>query len=135
MPFPKKDFVLSEELEGICNLFDTLQKEYRFSKMEMERLDNITQDYLHKLELEETTYKTRAKIATQLSCIRKERRTCKDRIRLLDSLNSSLNTVEGKRFFNLLKESLGNARKEEKAMNIRRYYPRVLQYYKTESKK
>lgn len=107
-------------------MLENSQKDYTWNYEEVHRMDKLTQDYLHKLELEKMDYKERAKIATQLSRCRQKRRECKDTVEILEPLVQFLDTDKGKTLFNLMREVLGKTRKVEERMETRIYVPRVL---------
>lgn len=101
--------------------------DYVWNSNEVNRLDKLTQDYLHKLELDDLDYKQRARIATQLTRCRRERRICKDTAQTLDPLIQFLESDKGKNLLNLMREALGKTRKVESRLETRVYHPRVLQ--------
>jgi hypothetical protein len=86
---------------------DCAKRDFAWNFEEVNRLDRLTQDYLHKLELDELDYKERAKIATQL-------------IQFLDS-------EKGRSLLNLMREVLGKTRKVEERMETRTYHYRIPQ--------
>ena len=117
----------SEHISEFCKLMEDAQKDYEWNYSEVNRMDKLTQDYLHKLELENLGYKGRAKVATQLTRCRQMRRGCKDTVEVLEPLVDFLESDKGKNFLNLLREVLGSTRKAEKRMGARVYIPRVLE--------
>lgn len=92
----------------------------------MNRLDKLTQDYLHALELNGLDYKERARVATQLAATRKLRRASKDTVEVLEPLMVFLDSDKGKNMMNLMRETLGKTRKVEEKMSNRTYRNRVL---------
>lgn len=116
----------SETLSGFCRMLEDAQKDYMWNCDEMKRMDDLTQDYLHKLELDGLDYKERAKVATQLTKCRQARRECKDTIEVLEPLMQFLYSDRGKSLYNQFRETLGKTRKVEKSMETRTYIPRVL---------
>lgn len=116
----------SPYISEFCSMLENSQKDYTWNYEEVHRMDKLTQDYLHKLELEKMDYKERAKIATQLSRCRQKRRECKDTVEILEPLVQFLDTDKGKTLFNLMREVLGKTRKVEERMETRIYVPRVL---------
>lgn len=70
----------SGAISSFCELMTSAQKDYVWNYEEVNRMDRLTQDYLHKLELENLDYKERAKVATQLAKCRQSRRECKDTV-------------------------------------------------------
>lgn len=116
----------SNAISLMCKELDNAKKDYEWSFSEMKRLDRLTQDYLHKLELDDCNYKERAKIATQLKNCRQLRRMHKDTVTILEPLVQYLDTDRGRNLNNLLKEVLGKTRKIEERMKGRIYCPREL---------
>lgn len=117
---------LSQAVSDFCNLADQSSKDYDWYKEEMLRLDRLTQDYLHKLELEKLDRNQRAKIGTALSKCRRERRVAKDAMELLSPLVEFALDETNQKALNRLKMVLGKIRKTEKDMKTRVYYPREL---------
>ena len=117
----------SESISGFCKLMEDAQKDYAWNYGEVNRMDKLTQDYLHKLELENLDYKERAKIATQLTRCRQARRACKDTVEVLEPFVQFLESDKGKNLLNLVREALGKTRKVEERMETRTYIPRVLE--------
>lgn len=111
--------------EFIKFLTDTVD-DYHWSFEQVGVMDNLTQDYLHKLELDDLDYKERAKVATKLSECRKNRRAYKDTCQILEPTVQFLESDKGKNMMNLLREALGKTRKSEERMENRIYVPRVL---------
>lgn len=116
----------SETISDFCRMLEEAQKDYIWNCDEMKRMDDLTQDYLHKLELDGLDYKERAKVATQLMKCRQARRECKDTIEVLEPLVRFLDSDRGKSLYNQFRETLGKTRKVEKSMENRTYIPRVL---------
>jgi len=116
----------SENISCVCRMFDEAIKDYQWNSEKIVEMDRLTQDYLHSLELDGLKYEERAKIATQLSRCRQERREHKDTVMILEPLVQYLGTDKGRQLLNLLKEVLGKTRKAEEKMENRVYYPRVL---------
>lgn len=109
-----------------CKMMDDARKDYAWNYDEVNRMDKLTQDYLHKLELDGLNYKGRAKVATQLSRCRQQRRECKDTVEVLEPFVQFLESEKGKTLLNLMREALGKTRKVEERMETRSYVPRVL---------
>lgn len=114
-------------LSDFINLVTEAQKDYQWNYEEVNRLDHLTQDYLHELELGGLDYRDRAKVATRLRDCRQLRRASKDTVEVLEPLMEFLNSEKGKPLLNLLKETLGKTRKVELYMENRNYRHRVLQ--------
>ena len=116
----------SDTISAFISMMENAKSDYEWNGQEVVRLDALTQDYLHHLELDGLDYKERAKVATQLANIRRERRNHKDMTISLAPLVEYLNTERGKTMLNMMRETLGKTRKIEKYMETRRYYPRVM---------
>ena len=116
----------SETISLFCRLMDDARADFSWSEDEVVRLDKLTQDYLHKLELGGLDYKERAKVATQLAQCRKSRREHKDTAEMLRPLVQFLESEKGKGMLNLVREVLGKTRKIEESMQYRVYVPRVM---------
>ena len=123
----QKEPQFSSSISGFCKLMEDVQKDYAWNFEEVNRMDKLTQDYLHKLELDNLDYKERAKIATQLARCRQSRREHKDTTEILDPLVQFLDSDRGKTLLNLMREVLGKTRKAEDRMETRTYIPRVLE--------
>lgn len=117
----------SANISSVCRMLDKAVTDYEWHKEEIQKMEALTQDYLHSLELDGLKYKERAKIATQLSECRKKRREHKDAVMVLEPLVQYLSTEKGRQLNNLLKEVLGKTRKVEEKMQNRTYRKRVLQ--------
>ena len=117
----------SDGISAVCKLMDDAVKDYTWNFDQLIRMDQLTQDYLHKLELEDLSYSERAKIATQLRDCRKVRREHKDTKETLEPLVQFLESDKGRNMMNLLRETLGKTRKIELKMENRVYRPRVLE--------
>lgn len=116
----------SQTISLFISMMENAKKDYAWNYEEVNRLEKLTQDYLHSLELDGLTYKERAKVATKLALIRKERREHKDMVASLEPLVSFIESEKGKQMLNLMREALGKTRKIETYMETRKYYNRVL---------
>lgn len=117
----------SSSISEFVQMMENASKDYAWNYDEVNRMDKLTQDYLHKLELGELDYKERAKVATQLAQCRRSRRECKDTVEVLEPLVQFLESDKGKTLYNLVREALGKTRKVEERMETRVYVPRVLE--------
>jgi hypothetical protein len=95
-------------------------------KEECKKQEDLTQDYLHTLELEELTRDERAKIARQLSINRRDRRYFKDRVEELEPIVNFFEDPANKKCFNQLTQLLGTVRQAENYHASRTYTPKVL---------
>lgn len=122
----------SKSLEDFAEMIRCAQSDYAWNSDEVNRLDKQTQDYLHKLELEDLDYSERAKVATALRNCRRLRRMSKDTVEVLEPFVNFLNTDRGRNLLNLTGEVLGQTRKVEERMKTRTYRYRVLEEEKNE---
>lgn len=118
---------LSEVISDFCNAVANAKKDYEWNYNEVNRLDELTQDYLHQLELKGLDYSGRAKIATQLRRCRQERRESKDTVEMLEPLVEFLESDKGSQMLKLVREVLGKTRQAEKRMGNRVYKYRVIE--------
>ena len=102
--------------------------------------DKLTQDLLHRLELENLSTGEKNKIATQLKYCRKDRRYWKDIVEETESFVNMFNQTEAslsdgkkkaeveanRRFINMLREALGKTRRQEGYHANRSYKPRII---------
>ena len=116
----------SEQLTNFLNFVAEAQSCYRFCNDEMQKQDQITQDYLHSLELDELKCGERSKIATKLAINRKDRRYYKDRVEELEPIVIFFADPQNKKVLDKLKQILGQVRKSETYHQDRHYIPRVL---------
>lgn len=123
---------ISERISVFCGFLDEAQKDYMYHSEQVHRLELLTQDYLHSLELDGLKYEERAKLATKLARCRQERRQHKDMVQLLEPLVEFLASDKGKAGVNQLRETLGKTRKIEKRMADRAYFPRIQEAQKKE---
>lgn len=122
----------SKTLEDFAEMIRCAQSDYAWNSDEVNRLNKQTQDYLHKLELEDLDYSERAKVATALRNCRRLRRMSKDTVEVLEPFINFLNTDRGRNLINLTNEVLGQTRKVEERMKTRTYRYRVLEEEKNE---
>lgn len=122
----KKPPQFSMYISGFCQMANEALRDYDWNKEEVNRLDRLTQDYLHKLELEGLNYKERAKVATRLAQCRQLRRESKDTVEILEPFVMFLNSDKGRNIMNLMREALGKTRKVEERMDTRTYRYKVL---------
>lgn len=113
-------------ISDFCKMVEGAKSDYEWNRAEITRLERLTQDYLHKLELENLSYAERAKVATQLARCRQMRRASKDTVEILEPFIDFIDTERGRQLMNLMRETLGKTRKAEERMNTRTYRYRVL---------
>ncbi len=117
---------VSEYLSHFIKMLGEIERDYKWSSEEVKKLDQLTQDYLHKLELDNLNYSGRAKVATALSKTRQSRRLHKNQVESLEPVVNFLESSKGKNMIDLLKEVLGKVRKSEERIEKRMYSGRVL---------
>lgn len=111
----------SSTISDFCKMVDEAKSDYEWNKTEITRLERLTQDYLHQLELGDLSYSERAKVATQLAKCRRLRRDSKDTVEILDPFMEFIDSEKGKQTMNLMREALGKTRKAEGRMENRIY--------------
>lgn len=116
----------SESISNFCDMVTDVIRDYEWNKEEVERLNKLTQDYLHKLELEDLKYNGRAKVSTQITKCRRLRRASKDTVEVLEPFVAFIQSEKGKNMMNLIREALGKTRKVEERMVNRTYRFKVL---------
>ena len=116
----------SQQIADFLTFLSGVTEEYKHSQEEVRLLEELTQDYMHKLELQDHTYHERAKIASALHQCRIDRRFHKDRIAILDPVVQCLTSDKGKLILSQLQQTLGAVHKAERSTQDRRYIPRIL---------
>lgn len=111
----------SETISNFCDMVTEVKSDYEWNKAEVNRLDRLTQDYLHQMELNGLNYRERAKVATQLTKCRQLRRESKDTVEILEPFVEFIESEKGKQTMNFMKEALGKTRKVENYMKTRTY--------------
>lgn len=122
----QKEIAFSNQLAEICALMDQTRKDYTWNLQEISDCEKLTQDLLHRLELEDLTYNERAKLATELRDCRRRRRNLKNQVEIMEPLAQFLSTDLGHSGLKQLKEALGKTRKAEDRQSLRCYQPRIL---------
>ena len=111
----------SDTISNFCNMVTEAKSDYDWNKDEVKRLERLTQDYLHQLELGDLTYHEQAKIAISLAECRRLRRASKDTVEILEPFIEFIDSEKGRQTMNLMREALGKTRKAEKYMENRTY--------------
>lgn len=114
-------------ISDFCKMVENARSDYEWNYDEVNRLDKLTQDYLHQLELDGLDYYERAKVATQLAQCRQLRHISKDTVEVLEPLITFLDGDKGRGMMNLMRETLGKTRKVEERMKTRTYRYKVLE--------
>lgn len=125
----------SKSIEAFLTFYDTAKVNYSVAFDKVNQCDKLTQDLLHKLELENLSTGEKNRIATQLKYCRKDRRYWKDIVEELEPFmllfnitdnNKKNETEANRRFMNLLREALGKTRRQEAYHANRHYKPRII---------
>lgn len=130
----------SKNIENFLNFYDAVKREYDTAFEMVNQCDKLTQDLLHRLELESLSTSEKNKIATQLKYCRKDRRYWKDIVEETESFVNMFNQTEAslsdgkkkaeveanRRFINMLREALGKTRRQEGYHANRSYKPRII---------
>lgn len=116
----------SQIIKEFLDFVDRARSEYNFNLESMKNEDRITQDYLHKLELEGLNCRERSKIATQLAYNRQARRNYKDAVEELEPIVEFFEDPKNRSILNSLSQLLGQVRKVESYHKRRFYVPKVV---------
>ena len=131
---------VSKNIENFLNFYDAVRRDYDTAFEMVNQCDKLTQDLLHRLELENLSTGEKNKIATQLKYCRKDRRYWKDIVEETESFVNMFNQTEAslsdgkkkaeveanRRFINMLRETLGKTRRQEGYHANRSYKPRII---------
>jgi prephenate dehydrogenase len=131
---------VSKNIENFLNFYDAVKRDYDTAFEMVNQCDKLTQDLLHRLELESLSTGEKNKIATQLKYCRKDRRYWKDIVEETESFVNMFNQTEAslsdgkkkaeveanRRFINMLRETLGKTRRQEGYHANRSYKPRII---------
>ena len=131
---------VSKNIENFLNFYDAVKQDYDTAFEMVNQCDKLTQDLLHRLELENLSTGEKNKIATQLKYCRKDRRYWKDIVEETESFVNMFNQTEAslsdgkkkaeveanRRFINMLRETLGKTRRQEGYHANRSYKPRII---------
>lgn len=120
--------------EGISNFLEFLRNctsQYNIAFQEEIEQEKLTQDLLHKLELENLTYHEQARIAKKLVEVRRDRRKAKDVVMATEPIVEWLGDVENEKYRKSLERLLGEVKKIEKKKVYRAYVPRSKEFMET----
>lgn len=113
----------SEGLDAFLKFLRTAEADYRIAELDLEEADAETQDILHKLELDETPYHTKAKLAKALVDVRKKRRQAKNALSelapIVEFKDKNGNTLSR------ISDILGTVRNLEKKNKAASYHPKT----------
>ncbi len=116
----------SHIIKTFLDFVENAKSDYIFNLEAMKNEERITQDYLHKLELEGLNCRERSKIATQLVSNRQARRNYKDAVEELEPIVDFFDEPQNKALIKKMSELLGQIRKVEGYHQKRFYAPKVI---------
>lgn len=116
----------SQIIKTFLGFVDNARSEYNFNLEAMKNEERITQDYLHKLELEGLNCRERSKIATQLVHNRQARRSYKDAVEELEPIVEFFEDPKNRSVLNSMSQLLGQVRKVENYHKRRFYVPKAI---------
>lgn len=122
----------SEYISEFLKFVSEAQTQYKLYSEEVKKQEQLTQDYLHSLELDDLKYNERSKIATKLAINRKDRRYYKRCVENLEPIVKLFEDPKNKQVLNLMTKVLGDTRKAEAYHKHGKYTPRVLKENKDE---
>ena len=115
-----------KSLSGTLSLMQTLEMRYQANFSGVHEHDLITQDLLHKLELEQNNAVQLVQLAKQLKECRQTRRLMKDEIDRIQPLMDFMQDDQNKKAIHQLSAALGRMRTVADIQSKRVYHPRVL---------
>lgn len=114
----------SQLIKTFLDFVQNAKADYTFNLEAMKNEERITQDYLHKLELEGLNCRERSKIATQLAANRQARRNYKDAVEELEPIVEFFQDPQNKKLIDHMIQLLGQVRKIENYHQNRFYIPK-----------
>jgi hypothetical protein len=115
--------MISDKIAYFLSYIEEQCKMYDISKDILKECDEATQDLLHKMEIDPVKYKERARLATKLQAVRRQRRTAKDMTEITKII--AIWAKDNKSIIGSLQRLLGDIRKAEKKQQNRTYIPRT----------
>ena len=116
----------SQFIKTFLDFVENAKSDDKFNLEAMKNEERITQDYLHKLELEGLNCRERSKIATQLVANRQARRSYKDAVEELEPIVEFFEDPQNKKLIDHMSQLLGQVRKVENYHQRRFYAPKVI---------
>lgn len=120
------DDSFSASLSAVLVVLQSAKNTYAAVCDEINRLDGLQQDLLHKLELEPLNAVQMVSVAKQLRECRIDRRVVKDQADLLEPVVNFVDAQENKKAISNLQKMLGVVRQRTTNKTNRRYYPRTM---------
>ena len=115
--------MISDKIADFLSYMEEQCQMYDIARDMLKECDEATQDILHKMEIDPVKYKERARLATKLQSIRRQRRTAKDMTETTKII--SIWVKDNKSIIGSLQRLLGDIRKAEKKQQNRTYIPRT----------
>ena len=112
----------SDVLKEFLDYITDCQSKYNYAYENVGEQDKLSQDLLHKLELEDLPAKERNVVAKELETNRKDRRYYKDIVEITDPIKKYY--AENKKAIDNLRILLGQIRKIESYHQNRSYIPK-----------
>lgn len=112
----------SDIIKEFLDYLQDCQVKNTFAYDSVNEQDKLSQDLLHKLELEDLSPKERNKVARELQLNRKDRRYYKDLVEETEPIKRYV--ADNKKALDTLKMVLGEVRKVEKFHETRTYIPK-----------
>jgi hypothetical protein len=116
-----KEIKPSKHLEDFLNFLDQCAREYQYAYDNVSKEDRRLQDLLHEMEFAADKAE-RNRVATKLQGSRRERRRNKDMVKLYEKIVRFSEDQSNRRTINLLRQLLGQQRKEEEYLQSKRIY-------------
>ena len=113
----------SSYVENFLDYLREVESQYNIAIMEQKEAELLTQDLLHKLELEDISHHEYAYLAKELKEIRKQRRIAKDTILCTSPIIQYAR--DNHKVIKQLEQLLGEVRKAEKSLENRHYTPKA----------
>ena len=120
------DDSFAEHVSALLSVLQCANNTYAAVCDEIDRLDRLQLDLLHKLELQHLDAVKMSLVAKQLKQCRMDRRVVKDRAMLLEPVVNFVNSQENKKAISNLQKTLGIIRQRTTSKENRRYYPRIM---------
>ena len=115
--------MISDKIADFLSYIEEQCQMYDIAKDMLKECDEATQDILHNMEIDPVKYKERARLATKLQSVRRQRRTAKDMTETTKII--SIWVKDNKSIIGSLQRLLGDIRKAEKKQQNRTYIPRT----------
>lgn len=116
---PNDKIMHSKDLEAFLSLLRSTEEQFNIHFENVGKCDKEQQNLLHDFELLDLDYKSRAKLGTKLTKLRKERRFSKDTVETTKDVVQFCK--DNRQFIQKLEKLLGDTRKKEKDLENRVY--------------